>query len=442
MNPIDYSGAFAEQTPSGSFMQGVKDGAGMQQLQLQQQQAERARAMQAQMNADLAQLSQNPTSAAIGKMSIKYPQLSENFKRSFDILEPAQKQAKLEHATQVYTALHNQQPDVAQKILKDQATALRNAGNETDAKAAETMAALIKEHPEFAKTSAGLLISAAVGGEKFAATFGALGGEERAEDLHGAAVSKAESEAVKSGAEAAVAQGTAGSQVQQAAENVTTAQHKRALDDLNLQISQADSETKRGQLVLERDKLIADQAFKMIDKGEAAQGQVDSAQHALDTIKELRSSPAAKDSVGNYVAGPGSVLGKLLSNIPGTENKDYRGQLESLKSQVFLPAVQQIKGMGALSNAEGEKLSAAVATLDADMSPKARDAAIGVIERFMTKGLQKGLANKAVPVQGGGFVANHPTFGKISEGDVNRLMKQFPGTTRDQIMEYLGKGGK
>lgn len=442
MEPMDYTSAFANlATPGDAMMGGIKNGVALQQLQIERQQAEAKRAQEAQLKVDLAALAQNPSSQAIGQMSIKYPQLSEQFKRSFDILEPAQKQAKLDHAAQVYAALHNNQPDIARDVLTKQAAALRNSGNEADAKAAETMAGLIEQNPDFAKTSAGLILSSAMGADKFASTFQALGGEERAAAKAPAELEKAQADARKAKADATVAEGTIPALIQKPTEENLSAAAKRRIDEFNAQINAADSETKRGQLTLERDKFIADQSFKALDKGEAAQGQVDSAQHALNTIASLRADPLMKDTAGNWFAGMGTVLGQVLGNIPGTENKDFRGQLESLKSQIFLPAVQQIKGMGALSNAEGEKLTAAVAALDANMSPKAFNNAMGVVERYMTKGLQAGLAKKGVPVQGGGFVTNHPTFGPVREGDINRLMKQYPGATREQVMTYLSQTG-
>jgi hypothetical protein len=442
MEPINYTSAFADlPSPNAAMMQGIKDGAGIQALQAQQQQAQLAQQQKMQMNADLAALANNPTTEAIGKMSIKYPALSENFKRSFDILDPAQRQSKLDHAAQVYAALHNGQPDVAQKILKDQAEAYRNVGNEKDAQGSETFAEMIRIHPEMAMTTGGLMLSAAMGPDKFAAAFPALGTAKRAEDEAPADLKKKEAEAKKAKAEADVAAGTVPALIQKPVEENLSAQAKRRIDELEVQIKQANSETDRGRLILERDKLIAEQAKQGTEKGDTAQAQIDSSQHALDTITSLRADPLMKDTKGNWIAGMGTTLGKILGAVPGTENKDFRGQLESLKSQVFLPAVQQVKGMGALSNAEGEKLTAAVAALDADMSPKAFQNALGVVERYMQKGLQKGLASKAVPVQGGGFVMNHPTLGTVKEGDINRIMKKYPGMTRDQVLEVMNARG-
>ena len=63
----------------------------------------------------------------------------------------------------------------------------------------------------------------------------------------------------------------------------------------------------------------------------------------------------------------GTGLSSWQSMVPGSDARGFAAQLETLKSQVFLPEVQKMQGMGALSNAEGQKISAAFAALDPDM---------------------------------------------------------------------------
>lgn len=52
----------------------------------------------------------------------------------------------------------------------------------------------------------------------------------------------------------------------------------------------------------------------------------------------------------------------------GTDAADFLAELESFKAKTFVPMVSQLKGMGALSDAEGKKLTAAVGALDEKMS--------------------------------------------------------------------------
>lgn len=77
-------------------------------------------------------------------------------------------------------------------------------------------------------------------------------------------------------------------------------------------------------------------------------------------------------SVDDLIADPGRSWGTGLSSvanvIPATPGRDFAAKLDTLKSQAFLPAVAQLKGMGALSDAEGKKLTAAIGALEPTMS--------------------------------------------------------------------------
>lgn len=81
---------------------------------------------------------------------------------------------------------------------------------------------------------------------------------------------------------------------------------------------------------------------------------------AIDTLSGLKSHPGLK-------SGTGSVVAPIWRNVPGTNARGFAARLEQFKSQTFLPAVQQMKGMGQLSNAEGAALQKAVGNLDPDM---------------------------------------------------------------------------
>ena len=54
-----------------------------------------------------------------------------------------------------------------------------------------------------------------------------------------------------------------------------------------------------------------------------------------------------------------------------TDEFDFDQQMETLRSRSFLSSIQQMRGMGALSDAEGKKLTDAVGALNPSMSEKA-----------------------------------------------------------------------
>lgn len=68
--------------------------------------------------------------------------------------------------------------------------------------------------------------------------------------------------------------------------------------------------------------------------------------------------------------GRSGAVGKdfLRSLIPGSKEKDFAQRFDSFMSKNFIPAVQQLVGLGALSNAEGQRLLSATTSLDLQMS--------------------------------------------------------------------------
>lgn len=106
------------------------------------------------------------------------------------------------------------------------------------------------------------------------------------------------------------------------------------------------------------------------DRQAAAQGAVDTFSTALDSLNEIEQSPGLSKAVGIRSAFP---------TVPGSDASNFEARLDTFKAQTFLPMVQSLKGMGALSDAEGKKLSDAVGALSPKMSEKAFRDSIGKI---------------------------------------------------------------
>lgn len=105
----------------------------------------------------------------------------------------------------------------------------------------------------------------------------------------------------------------------------------------------------------------------------ATQGRIASFDTALETLDTISTHPGKKDVVG-------TLSGGLVSKIPGTAAAGFASQLETFKAQTFLPQVEKLKGMGALSDAEGKKLTAAVGALDINMKTSEFDAQVAKIK--------------------------------------------------------------
>lgn len=166
MDPINYS--IDVQSPIQAVAQGYQLGAGIRDDQFKQQQQAAALAQQQQQAKVIQSLISNPNAGAsdYANAALLVPGMKDQFKQAWDQKNAAQQQSDLTHASQVYAALQSGNPDAAVKVLNDRAAALRNSGNEADAKHAETMASVIQEHPDFARTMVGLQLSSVPGGDK------------------------------------------------------------------------------------------------------------------------------------------------------------------------------------------------------------------------------------------------------------------------------------
>lgn len=94
----------------------------------------------------------------------------------------------------------------------------------------------------------------------------------------------------------------------------------------------------------------------------------------LGTLDRLGKHPGLTRSVG---------LTGALPTMPGSDSANFQAELNTFQSQAFLPMVAQLKGMGALSDAEGKKLTAAVGALDPKMGEKAFRESVGRITADM-----------------------------------------------------------
>ena len=108
-----------------------------------------------------------------------------------------------------------------------------------------------------------------------------------------------------------------------------------------------------------------------------------STQEVLNGAVDLFNHPGRKAATG---------ASSILGMIPGTAAKGFTAKLDTFKAQTFLPMVSALKGMGALSDAEGKKLSDAVGALDRGMPEEEfANSLKGITEYLYKKGKSSGL---------------------------------------------------
>ena len=115
-------------------------------------------------------------------------------------------------------------------------------------------------------------------------------------------------------------------------------------------------------------------AQKTEDKAKALNQQSLSAQQVLDQAATLYAHPGRQMATG---------ASSFMGSVPGTEARGFKANLDTFKAQTFVPMVSALKGMGALSDAEGKKLSESVGALDPGMPEKEFAASLQSITKYL-----------------------------------------------------------
>ena len=356
-------------SPTENVLGALEVGKGITQIQAGQAQAERAATMKQQLQADLTKLGANPTPAALAQMMVRYPQMSEGFKRTYDALSNEHQQARLDQASRVYAALDAGQPEMAQNVLKEQATAYRNSGMEREAKTLEDLAEMTRISPQTAKTSAGLFLASAMGADKFTETFTKLQSERREEAIEPSKLTEAQAKARKAAIDAGFAESEAVTDLQKkgwdifkiqedvkiAKENSRIAAMKAAADRETNQLKRDNLNLKLEEAMRKRDQDVRGRAAEI----ESANGNID---NMLNTADRIINTPIG---VVEDATGPISARLPTMSS----DVADFEALIETFDAQAFIAQLPNIKGMGALSDAEGKKLTAALQSFNLKQSP-------------------------------------------------------------------------
>lgn len=134
----------------------------------------------------------------------------------------------------------------------------------------------------------------------------------------------------------------------------------------------------------------------------AAPGDIASAEMALDLLNQIETNPELPWATGQSVQ-----FGGNTGLIPGTQGRmDFQNLVNQATSGAFLTAIQEMRGMGSLSNAEGQTATAAVTRMNTATSEQAFRKALAdyreVIQRGLSKAQQRlGIAPSSAPADDG-----------------------------------------
>ncbi|EIK96046.1 hypothetical protein PMM47T1_13840 [Pseudomonas sp. M47T1] len=156
------------------------------------------------------------------------------------------------------------------------------------------------------------------------------------------------------------------------------------------------------------------QAQAAQDRQKAQAGQVATIDQALGSVDSLLGTKVDPNNPNgprlDEDPGLSSAVGlqSLIPTRPGSKSADFESRLDTLKAQTFLPQVALLKGQGALSDAEGKKLSDSVGALSTKMSPEAFRKSLLDIRSSFAAARARAAANGAAPAAGATQASSGP----------------------------------
>lgn len=407
--PIDYT--IDVQTPFMSALQGYQTGATVRDDQFQQQQRQNALLRQQRMQQDIGALFEKPTPSArdYAALTIAYPELKEQLKQGWEMTSADQQKGNLDFATRAYAALSSGRPEIAEKLLRDRAAAMRSAGvGDEEVKSQELWADMIKEAPDQARHIGGLLLSSVMDPDKFEKTFSTLGDQGRAVEKAPAELARAQAEAETARVKSKYANSDAlldlekkGWDIKKVVAGIDIDRQNSRIAAMNAAIGRETNDLKRQELALKVAEAKQTLDAKVREKVATAESGAASIDNMLNTIERVKKNPAL-DAVLGPIEGNDLYAHTLQGMLPGTasagDRNDAISLIETLGSQAFVAQIPAIKGTGALSDAEGKKLQSALQNLSRKQSERQFRENLDEAARLLNKSRENLARSTGVPL--------------------------------------------
>jgi hypothetical protein len=413
--PINY--AVDVQSPFEAALGGFKLGAGVAEVEATR--AARERALTAQTA--LGDLFKNPnaTAADYARVTAFLPKdQAAIVQTGFEAQTKEQQQNTLKEGTQVYTAIKSGNLPVAEMRLTERAKALREAGKEKEAQGFDDLSNLIRMNPTGAQTTIALTLAALPGGKEFLENADKALSTQREEALAPAKLQEALGKATQEEQKALNAVATAADDVKKAeAENkLAQAQADKAKVEALFAEEKAKTDLEKTRADIRKtdaDILIAkeDNRIKALNatiaretnvlRRQELQQKIDDATEKRDSAKREQQATLAtvQSDIDNFLNTGTQILntpievirsatGPIASRLPTTSQAvaDFEALVETLGSQAFLAQIPKMKGSGALSEKEGDKLQASLQNLSLKQSPTQLKNNVTEAMRLLEKG--------------------------------------------------------
>ncbi|EPJ4961924.1 hypothetical protein ACFZ9V_01365 [Acinetobacter baumannii] len=359
-NPVD--------TLTNNLWKGFQLGASVDQVKKQREQEELQKQAELQRQEDTRALIQNPTNENFTTFQLMYPAQAETIQKVWERKSQADKDLSWRIGSEALAALSNKNPEIAKEVLNNAATAYENSGKKQDAGSMRFYANLIDKNPENAQTLMQGYLST-VDREKFDKTFEQFNTQNRANEKQPYELNQIAANTAKTVAET--------NDIPLAAEDRRTGvenQGRKIEYDNQYNYDKLSQDQQQFYDGLDKTERIeaaklraakAESSIQRVERLEKVENYANAAKQAADASNlAARLTQQAKENGGAY-------WDRLVRQIPGTSENTFAKDIETLKSQVFLAQVEKMRGLGALTDKEGDAIRSSIASLDINQGPEA-----------------------------------------------------------------------
>lgn len=442
MQPINYM--LDVQNPVQSAMTGLTQGMQIGQFMQAKEQAEREAIQKQQMQEELSAFASKPnkTHEDYANIMAKHPSLAENFQKSYEVLDSGRQQGLFKTASNVYAAIKSNRPDIAKNILETEARGHENAGRTEDAERVRQMAKMADENPQALMKNAGWIMASS-DMTKFKDILGSLDANQMLpEEIKfkqaqtaktNAEAEKVETETLWYGDKTQAEIDNLESQVEDRQTGRVIEQQKMQLDNDQFYAKLDQDQQQFYEKLNQEERKIAQTVFNVKEKPEQrmerlekVEGFATAARNAAEGSKLAaqlaNDAKALNESTGGY-------WNRAMRNVPGTTEYTFDQKLETMKSKIFLAQVDQMRGLGALTESEGAALKASIASINPNQDPRVVQQSLTEVAKQLSKAAQS--ANKKAQIyatKGKGYSAEVVEAAKargVSPAEMQQVANQL-----------------
>lgn len=380
VQPINYLAQMPQIDINKGFLESIQGAALLGQMQ-QKQQESRQKAIETQQaeqrlqayRGEIENAYTQGTPDAFLRVMTLFPEHQKVIEPQWSALDKKRQQAEINQASPVMSALFVGNAKVAKNLLQQRIDATPEG---QDVSGLQSLVDAIDRDPKAATVQAMDMFSRIMSPEKYAETFSKMMEAKRAEEmapitmrketaLSAEAEEKAKQAAIKSRfaeSEAVIDLEKKGWDIRKIQSDMAIAKQNAQIAAANVQIGNTTNDLKRQELELKVDEMKQKRDSTVREKAAEVESARFNIDNMLNTANRILKNPRLNDVVG-------TIEGRLPV-ILSDQAQDAVALIETLGSQAFLSQIPNVKGMGQLSNTEGEKLQNALQNLGRVQSEK------------------------------------------------------------------------